>query len=545
MSIRYIATTPFSDQKPGTSGLRKKVRVFQQPHYLENFVQCIFDTLPKPAKTDILIIGGDGRYYNQQAIQIILKMAIANGFRHILIGQHGLISTPAMSAQIRKYRALCGIILSASHNPGGPEGDFGIKFNMSNGGPAPEALTDAVYDATRAIQEYRLFESDNIDLDSLGEIQLAETRIEIIDTVTDYAEFMQHLFDFDAIRALFKSGLFHMLFDAMHAVTGPYAKEILLRRLGAPTDTLLNAVPKEDFGGGHPDPNLLHARELVKRLFSANAPDFGAASDGDGDRNMILGRHIFVTPSDSLAVMAANIHHLPGYSSGLSGVARSMPTSQAVDKVAESLGVECYETPTGWKFFGNLLDARKITLCGEESFGNGSDHIREKDGLWAVLFWLNLIALRRQPVLEIMREHWRRFGRHYYSRHDYEEVDSTAAEALMAHLRRQLGSLPGRSFGDYRLKTCDDFCYTDPVDNSISEHQGLRFMFEDGSRIVFRLSGTGTAGATLRVYLERYETDPGKHELETQQTLAPLIQIAEELAQIQQFTGRDRPSVIT
>ncbi len=545
MSIRYIATTPFSDQKPGTSGLRKKVRVFQQPHYLENFVQCIFDTLPKPAKKDILIIGGDGRYYNQQAIQIILKMAIANGFRHILIGQHGLISTPAMSAQIRKYRALCGIILSASHNPGGPEADFGIKFNMGNGGPAPEALTDAVYDATRAIQEYRLFESDDIDLDSLGEIQLAETRIEIIDTVTDYADFMQHLFDFDAIRALFKSGLFHMLFDAMHAVTGPYAKEILLRRLGAPTDTLLNAVPKEDFGGGHPDPNLLHAHELVERLFGANAPDFGAASDGDGDRNMILGRHIFVTPSDSLAVMAANIHHLPGYSSGLSGVARSMPTSQAVDKVAESLGVECYETPTGWKFFGNLLDARKITLCGEESFGNGSDHIREKDGLWAVLFWLNLIALRQQPVLEIMREHWRRFGRHYYSRHDYEEVDSTAAESLMAHLRRQLGGLSGRSFGDYRLKACDDFCYTDPVDNSISEHQGLRFMFEDGSRIVFRLSGTGTAGATLRVYLERYEADPEKHGLETQQTLAPLIQIAEELAQIQQFTGRDRPSVIT
>jgi len=545
MSIRHIATSPFSDQKPGTSGLRKKVRVFQQPHYLENFVQCIFDILPDPAETDILIIGGDGRYYNQQAIQIILKMAIANGFRRILIGQHGLISTPAMSAQIRKYRALCGIILSASHNPGGPEADFGIKFNMGNGGPAPEALTDAVYDAACAIQEYRLFESDDIDLDSLGEIQIAETRIEIIDTVTDYADFMQHLFDFDAIRSLFKSGLFHMLFDAMHAVTGPYAKEILQRRLGASTDTLLNAVPKEDFGGGHPDPNLLHARELVERLFGANAPDFGAASDGDGDRNMILGRHIFVTPSDSLAVMAANIHHLPGYGTGLAGVARSMPTSQAVDKVAESLGVECYETPTGWKFFGNLLDAHKITLCGEESFGNGSDHIREKDGLWAVLFWLNLIALRQQPVLEIMREHWRRYGRHYYSRHDYEEVDSTAAESLMAHLRRQLGSLSGRNFGDYRIKACDDFCYTDPVDNSISEHQGLRFLFEDGSRIVFRLSGTGTAGATLRVYLERYESDPEKHGLETQQTLAPLIRIAEEIAQIQQFTGRDKPSVIT
>ncbi|VAX12876.1 Phosphoglucomutase [hydrothermal vent metagenome] len=545
MNIKHISTSPFSGQKPGTSGLRKKVRVFQQPHYLENFIQCIFDTLPEPAQTDILIIGGDGRYYNRQAIQIILKMAIANGFRHILIGQHGLISTPAMSAQIRKYQALCGIILSASHNPGGPGGDFGIKFNTRNGGPAPEKLTDAVYEATCTIQEYRLFECDDIDINTLAEIQINDARIEIIDTVTDYADFMQHLFDFDAIRALFKSGLFHMLFDAMHAVTGPYAKELLQRRLGATTDTVLNAIPEEDFGGGHPDPNLLHAHELVERLFGANAPDFGAASDGDGDRNMILGRHIFVTPSDSLAVMAANIHHLPGYRSGLAGVARSMPTSQAVDKVADALGVECYETPTGWKFFGNLLEAHKITLCGEESFGNGSDHIREKDGLWAVLFWLNLIALRQQPVREIMREHWSRFGRHYYSRHDYEEVDSDAAESLMAHLRKQLGDLPGRRFGNYHLQSCDDFCYTDPVDNSISEHQGLRFLFADGSRIVFRLSGTGTRGATLRVYLERYEPDPEKHAQDTQKTLDPLIQIAQDLARIQHFTGREKPSVIT
>ena len=545
MSIQTIPTQPFTDQKPGTSGLRKKVKVFQQPHYLENFVQCIFDVLPRPTSTDTLIIGGDGRYYNREAIQIILKMAIAHGFRHILIGQHGLISTPAMSAQIRKHRALCGIILSASHNPGGPEADFGIKFNMSNGGPAAEKLTDTVYQAACQIKEYRRYETEDLDIDNLGEHLIADTRIEIIDTVTDYADFMQHLFDFAAIRALFKSGRFHMLFDAMHAVTGPYAKELLQRRLGGDTDTVINATPGEDFGGGHPDPNLSHARELVDRLFSANAPDFGAASDGDGDRNMILGRHIFVTPSDSLAVMAANIHHFPGYRSGLAGVARSMPTSQAVDKVAEALGVECYETPTGWKFFGNLLDAKRITLCGEESFGNGSDHIREKDGLWAVLFWLNLIALRQQPVLEIMREHWRRFGRHYYSRHDYEEVDSSAAESLMAHLRDQLGSLPGQQLGDYRIKACDDFCYSDPVDNSISEHQGLRFLFENGSRIVFRLSGTGTAGATLRVYIERYEPDPKKHELDTQQTLAPLIQIAEEMAQIQHFTGRDKPSVIT
>ncbi|NOZ37797.1 MAG: alpha-D-glucose phosphate-specific phosphoglucomutase [Gammaproteobacteria bacterium] len=545
MNIRHITTSPFSDQKPGTSGLRKKVQIFQQPHYLENFIQSLFDTLPEPTQADILIIGGDGRYYNRQAIQIILKMAIANGFHHILIGQHGLVSTPAMSAQIRKYQALCGIILSASHNPGGPDGDFGVKFNLRNGGPAPEKFTDAVYEAACTIKEYCLFECDDIDIDSLAEIQINETHIEIIDTVSNYADFMQHLFDFDAIRALFKSGRFHMLFDAMHAVTGPYAKELLQRRLGATEDTVLNAIPEEDFGGGHPDPNLLHAHKLVARLFGANPPDFGAASDGDGDRNMILGRHIFVTPSDSLAVMAANIHHLPGYRAGLAGVARSMPTSRAVDKVAEALGVECYETPTGWKFFGNLLDAHKITLCGEESFGNGSDHIREKDGLWAVLFWLNLIALRQQPVREIMREHWRRFGRHYYSRHDYEEVDSHAAESLMTHLREQLDSLPGRHFGDYQLQSCDDFCYTDPVDNSISEHQGLRFLFADGSRIVFRLSGTGTRGATLRVYLERYELDPEKHQLDTQQTLAPLIQIAEDLARIQHFTCREKPSVIT
>jgi len=545
MSIRHIKTTAFSDQKPGTSGLRKKVSVFRQPHYLENFVQSIFNVLPEPSPSDILLIGGDGRYYNREAIQIILKMAIANGFRHILIGQHGLVSTPAMSAQIRKHHALCGIVLSASHNPGGPDADFGIKFNMGNGGPAPENLTNAVYAASCDIKEYRLLETKDIDLDTLAEMQIAEARVEIIDTVTNYADFMQHLFDFDAIRALFKSGLFHMLFDAMHAVTGPYAKEILQRRLGTAADTLLNAEPKEDFGGGHPDPNLLHAHELVERLFASNAPDFGAASDGDGDRNMILGRRIFVTPSDSLAVMAANIHHMPGYRTGLVGVARSMPTSQAVDKVAEALGVECYETPTGWKFFGNLLDAGKITLCGEESFGNGSDHIREKDGLWAVLFWLNLIALRQQPVRKIMLEHWQRFGRHYYSRHDYEEVDSAAAESLMTHLREQLSSLPGRQFGDYRITTCDDFCYTDPIDGSISEHQGLRFLFADGSRIVFRLSGTGTAGATLRIYLERYEPDQEKHELDTQETLSPLIEIAEQVARIQHFTQRDKPSVIT
>ena len=544
----YIATTPFSDQKPGTSGLRKKVTIFQQAHYLENFIQSIFDSLPETGR-DILIVGGDGRYYNRQAIQIIMKMAAANGFKKILVGQHGLISTPAMSAQIRKYHAIGGIILSASHNPGGPDGDLGVKYNSSNGGPAPEKLTDQIYQKTLTIKGYNIHQHDDLDIDQLGQHQIADTVIEVIDTVSDYADFMEHLFDFNAIRALFTSGLFHMQFDAMHAVTGPYAREILHRRLGAPIDALLNAEPLEDFGGGHPDPNLLYAKELVENMFGTQAPDFGAASDGDGDRNMILGKHFFVTPSDSLAVIAANIHHIPGYRNGISGVARSMPTSQAIDKVAHALGVECYETPTGWKFFGNLLDSKKISLCGEESFGTGSDHIREKDGLWAVLFWLNLIAIRQQSVSDILLEHWLAFGRYYYSRHDYEEVDLNRAEELMSRLKKAQPSLEGQAISTYpeggKLIKCDDFSYTDPVDNSYSENQGLRFIFEDGSRIIFRLSGTGTAGATLRIYVERYEPDPSKHGFDTQEMLAPLITIAEQLAHIREFTGRDQPTVIT
>ena len=544
----YIATTPFSDQKPGTSGLRKKVTAFQQPHYLENFIQSTFDSLPETER-DILIVGGDGRYYNRQAIQIIIKMAAANGFKEVLVGQHGLISTPAMSAQIRKYRALGGIILSASHNPGGPDGDLGVKYNTSNGGPAPEKLTDQIYQKTCVIEGYYIVEHNDVDIDQLAQYQIANTVIKVIDTVADYADFMEHLFDFSAIRALFKSGLFHMKFDAMHAVTGPYAREILHRRLGAPLDSLMNAEPLEDFGGGHPDPNLLYAKELVENMFSAQSPDFGAASDGDGDRNMILGKNFFVTPSDSLAVIAANIHRIPGYHSGISGVARSMPTSQAVDNVAKVLGVECYETPTGWKFFGNLLDSKKINLCGEESFGTGSDHIREKDGLWAVLFWLNLIAIRKQSVADIMREHWLSFGRHYYCRHDYEEVDLSHAEKLMSQLKTIQPTLEGQAMSEYpeggKLIKCDDFSYTDPIDNSCSENQGLRFIFEDGSRIIFRLSGTGTAGATLRVYIERYESDPSKHMQDTQETLAPLIAIAEHIAHIREFTDRDQPTVIT
>ena len=543
-SIKNVKTTPFDDQKPGTSGLRKKVGTFQQPHYLENFVQSIFDTL-QDFRGETLVLGGDGRYYNKHAIQTILKMAAANGFGNVLVGQNGLFSTPAVSAVIRKNKAFGGIILSASHNPAGPDGDFGIKYNTSNGGPAQEKITDAIYARSREITEYRILEAPDVDLSKLSESRLGDMGVSVIDPVADYADLMAHLFDFKLIRSLFGSGIFSMRFDAMHAITGPYAKEILEHRLGAPASTVMHGEPLEDFGGGHPDPNLVHAHELVEIMNRGAAPDFGAASDGDGDRNMILGRHFFVTPSDSLAILAANATLVPGYRMGLSGVARSMPTSAAVDKVAERLGIESYETPTGWKFFGNLLDARKITLCGEESFGTGSDHVREKDGLWAVLFWLNLLAVKKQSVAQIVRNHWAQYGRNYYSRHDYEEVDAPAAEGLMQHLRERFGELQGKSFGAHHVMFCDDFSYTDPVDHSVTTAQGIRIVFENGSRIVFRLSGTGTVGATLRLYVESYEPDPSKHDLDTQASLAPLITLAEELAQISQRTGRDRPTVIT
>jgi phosphoglucomutase len=544
MNIKHVATEPYSDQRPGTSGLRKKVPVFQQPNYLENFVQSIFNCLPESEKNS-LVVGGDGRYYNQQAIQIIVKIALANGFRHIRIGQNGLLSTPAMSAMIRKYKTDGGIILSASHNPGGPGGDFGIKFNASNGGPATEMLTESIYRTSKVIDEYQILDHQDIDISRIGCYRLGDAEIEIVDSVADYADLMEHLFDFDRIRALFESGLFSMLFDAMHAVTGPYAREILINRLGAPSDCVLNAVPLEDFGGGHPDPNLQYAEALTKVMFSGAAPDFGAASDGDGDRNMILGRQFFVTPSDSLAVMAANIHLMPGYPQGLSGVARSMPTSRAVDHIAEHLGVECYETPTGWKFFGNLLDNKKITLCGEESFGSGSDHIREKDGLWAVLFWLNLIAIKQQSVAQIMLDHWKRYGRNFYVRHDYEEIDSAVANTLMDNMRDNLQDMKSRTFDQYQIQDCDDFSYTDPVDHTTSSHQGIRYIFNNGSRIVFRLSGTGTSGATLRVYLEHFEPDSERHRLDPNEVLAPLASVANEIAQIQSLTGMDKPSLIT
>ena len=544
MNTIEIKTQPYSDQRPGTSGLRKKVSVFQQENYLENFVQSIFDSIDG-YQDKTLVVGGDGRYYNRHAVQVILRMAVANGFGRVIVGRGGLLSTPAVSCLIRKFKAFGGIVLSASHNPAGPDGDFGIKYNIANGGPAPEKITEAIYAKSQQIQRYLIADSDEIDLDTLGEQQLGTMVIEVLDPVSDYAELMQHLFDFDRIRSLIESGLFSMRFDAMHAVTGPYAVEILENRLGVAPEALMHATPKEDFGGGHPDPNLVYAKDLVDVLFGSHAPDFGAASDGDGDRNMILGHQCFITPSDSLAVLAANAHLTPGYRQGLAGIARSMPTSQAADRVAERLGIELYETPTGWKFFGNLLDAGKVTLCGEESFGTGSDHLREKDGLWAVLFWLNLLAVRKESVQNIINAHWRNYGRNYYSRHDYEGVSADGAGELIEVLRSSVGSLQGKRYGDYEVAFGDDFSYTDPVDGSLSEQQGIRIGFTDGSRIVLRLSGTGTEGATLRLYLERYESDPERQALDAQDALAELIRIAEEIAQIRHYTQREAPTVIT
>ncbi|MGB0126979.1 MAG: alpha-D-glucose phosphate-specific phosphoglucomutase [Rhodocyclaceae bacterium] len=544
MNILSVPTQPIEGQRPGTSGLRKKVTVFSQPGYIENFVQSVFDSLEGFAG-ETLVVGGDGRYFNAEAIQIILRMAAANGFGRVLVGQGGILSTPAASCVIRKHGAFGGLILSASHNPGGPDGDFGIKYNIGNGGPAPERITEAIYARSREISAYKTVEAADIDLARLGETRVAGMNVEVIDAVADYAELMQRLFDFDAIRGLFRSGTFRMRFDAMHAVTGPYAKRILEDLLGAPAGTAINAVPLPDFGQGHPDPNPVYAEELMKELFSDDAPDFGAASDGDGDRNMIVGRRFVVTPSDSLAVLAANATLVPGYAQGIVGVARSMPTSRAADRVAEALGIGCYETPTGWKFFGNLLDAGKVTLCGEESYGTGSDHVREKDGLWAVLFWLNLLAARKESVESIIRAHWQRFGRHYYSRHDYDGVDAAAADGLMAHLRGALPELPGTRIGELEVEFADDFAYTDPVDGSVSTRQGVRIGFVGGSRIVFRLSGTGTEGATLRVYLERYEPDTSRHDLDAQAALAQLIDAAQHLAQITSRTGRQAPDVVT
>lgn len=541
--IETVQTKPFDDQKPGTSGLRKKVKVFQQPHYAENFIQSVFDSL-EGFEGQALVIGGDGRFLNREVIQTAIRMAAANGFGKVIVGRGGILSTPAASHMIRSRGAFGGLVLSASHNPGGPDEDFGIKYNVSNGGPAPEKVTDAIHARTLAIDSYRIVKADDVDIDTLGESKVGDLIVEVVDPVAAYADLMESLFDFAAIRQMIVEG-FRLSFDSMSAVTGPYAHEIIEKRLGAPTGTVVNGTPLPDFGHHHPDPNLVHAKELYDRMMGPDAPDFGAASDGDGDRNLIIGRNCYVTPSDSLAVLAANAHLAPGYAKGIAGIARSMPTSGAADQVAKALGLKLYETPTGWKFFGNLLDAGLVTICGEESAGTGSDHVREKDGVWAVLLWLNVLAARKLSVAEIMADHWAKYGRNYYARHDYEAIATEKADALMAALRGKLETLAGTETSGGTVAGADDFSYLDPTDQSVSSRQGVRILFEDGSRIVFRLSGTGTEGATLRVYIERYVAQDGDLGLETGIALAPLVAAAQELADIIGFTGMRAPSVIT
>ncbi|MGQ4274524.1 alpha-D-glucose phosphate-specific phosphoglucomutase [Terrihabitans sp. B22-R8] len=543
MTIETITTAPIEGQKPGTSGLRKKTSVFMRPGFLENYVQAIIDGIGG-VKGRTIVVGGDGRFFNDTAIGIILRMLAANGAARAIVGQGGLLSTPAASNVIRKRKADGGLVLSASHNPGGEHGDFGLKFNTPNGGPAPENVTDAIFARTKAVDSYRILSEDAPALGTIGETNLAGLAVEIIDPVTDYVELMESLVGFDRIRALFASG-FRMRFDAMHAVTGPYAKVILEERLGAPAGTVVNGTPSPDFAGHHPDPNPVYAKELFDLMFSADAPDMGAASDGDGDRNIVLGRNLSVSPSDSLAVLAANLHLAKGYTGGIAGIARSMPTSRAADRVAEKLGVGMFETPTGWKFFGNLLDAGRVTICGEESAGTGSSHVREKDGLWAVLVWLDIVAARGQSVADILRDHWRTYGRDYYTRHDYEGIAQEAGDTLMADLRARLADLPGQSFAGLAVRSADDFAYADPTDGSVSRNQGVRVHFENGARAVFRLSGTGTEGATLRVYLEAYEPDATRHDLDPQEALKDVIAAACELADIKTRTGREAPDVIT
>ncbi|HEX2571658.1 MAG TPA: alpha-D-glucose phosphate-specific phosphoglucomutase [Polyangia bacterium] len=547
VTVQTVKTTPFQGQRPGTSGVRKKTRVFMESRYLENFVQSVFNAVREDVKEGfgdkLLVVGGDGRYYNRPAIQLIVRMAVANGFGRVWVGRGGILSTPAMSAVIRRNGALGGLVLSASHNPGGINEDFGIKYNISNGGPAPEKVTERIYKHTLELSEYQTIDHPDIDLDREGSQRIGGTEVTIFDPITDYAAVMEQLFDFAALRALFQRG-FRLRFDAMHGVTGPYAHHLFEKVLGAPAGSVVNGTPLEDFGGGHADPNLVHAHVLVEHMARPDAPDLGAASDGDGDRNLILGKNFFVTPGDSLAVIAEHAAaSIPGYGKGLAGVARSMPTSAAVDRVAKALGIACYETPTGWKFFGNLMDAGKCTICGEESFGTGSNHIREKDGVWAVLAWLSILAKTGKPVTEVVGDHWKRFGRSYYQRHDYEGLEAKPAQAMIDAVRAKLPGLVGKPFAGSTVATADDFSYTDPVDGSVSAHQGLRILLADGSRVIARLSGTGTEGATLRLYLERYRNDGGQAKIE--EVLTPLVQAAGEVLELQARCGRDKPTIIT
>jgi len=550
MAIQTIPTQPFAGQRPGTSGLRKKVTVFTQPHYLENFVQALLDVLnaggadSQVLHGQTLVLGGDGRFYNRTAVQTILKLAAANGVARVLLGCGGILSTPAVSAVIRRRQVFGGIVLSASHNPGGADGDFGIKYNAGNGGPANESLTEAVYARTQLVRELRISDAPDIDIDHLGLLQIEQMQVEVIDPVADYAAVMRALFDFELLRGMFRSG-FTLRVDAMNAVGGPYARAILEGELGAPAGTVVNAEPLEDFGGLHPDPNPVNAEDLIAHMQRPDAPDFGAAMDGDADRNMVVGRNFVVAPSDSLALMTAHARLIPGYRDGLAGVARSMPTSAAVDRVANAMGLTCFETPTGWKFFGNLLDAGRVSLCGEESYGTGSSHVREKDGLWAILFWLSLQGATGRSVETLVREHWHVYGRNYYSRHDYEGIAVDTANTLMADLRAALPNLSGRKFGSRQVVLADDFAYTDPVDGSVSSQQGIRLIFDDGARVIFRLSGTGTEGATLRLYLERYEADVARQDQPVQQVLAELATVAEQVAGIRARTGMTGPTVAT
>ncbi|ORY03725.1 hypothetical protein K493DRAFT_311625 [Basidiobolus meristosporus CBS 931.73] len=555
-TVNTVPTTPYEGQKPGTSGLRKRVKVFQQKNYTENFIQATLAAMPAPgAKGSTLVVGGDGRYYSKDAIQIIIRLAAGNGVTKLIIGRNGILSTPAASNLIRKRKVSGGILLTASHNPGGPENDFGIKYNISNGGPAPEAVTDAIYEKTTQIKEYYESNIPEVDLNQIGEQSFDGFSVEIVDSVADYVEMSKEIFDFPKIKEFFqKRPEFKVLFDGMHGVTGPYGQRIFVEELGLPATSVMNCVPKEDFGGGHPDPNLTYAHELVERVEKENI-HFGAASDGDGDRNMIIGKGCFVTPSDSVAVIAAHAESIPYFrKNGVKGLARSMPTSTALDRVAQKKGLEYFEVPTGWKFFGNLMDADRLSICGEESFGTGSNHIREKDGIWAILAWLNILAAENDKnaqvgIKDILAEHYHTYGRNFFTRYDYEEVDSAAAGKMVDHLNEYLTTKKdefiGTSFGEFKVADADNFSYTDPIDNSVSKNQGIRIIFSDSSRIIFRLSGTGSQGATIRLYIEKYESDPSKYDLDAQVALKPLVEQALTLSQLTKFTGRERPTVIT